>query len=303
MEEIKSVVVLGSGVMGAGIAAQIANAGVPVTLLDLAQTGLGKKNARAIQAIDQLIKTDPAPLTHKNNAKLITPGNFDDDLKVVKNADWVIEVIVEKLEIKQELYAKLEVLCGEETIISSNTSTIPLKSLVEGRSSKFKERFLISHFFNPPRYMRLLELVKGKDTKSEIYQRVADFCDRKLGKGIIDCHDTPGFIANRIGTYLMQTAFQDALDQDLSVEEVDAILSKPFGFPKTGVFALMDLVGLDLFPLIGQSLVASLPKDDAFSKAYKEHDLLMGMIKEGYTGRKGKGGFYRLQKSADGRDV
>lgn len=298
MSEIKSVVVLGSGVMGAGIAAHVANAGIPVTLLDLPQKGLGKKNALAKEAIERLLKMDPAPLMDKKNADLITPGNFDDDLDKVKDADWVVEVVVERLDIKQELYAKLEKLRGPKTIISSNTSTIPLKSLTDGRSQEFKKHFLITHFFNPPRYMRLLEVIRGPETEESVYKRITNFCDRGLGKGIVDCKDTPGFIANRIGTYWLQTALLEAIEQKISVEEADALFSKPLGIPKTGVFGLMDLVGIDLMPLIGQSMKAALPADDAYVVSYHEPDVVTKMIQEGYTGRKGKGGFYRLNKDS-----
>lgn len=296
MTDIKSVAVLGSGVMGAGIAAHLANAGIPVILMDLPQKGIGKKNALAKEAIEKLKKSNPAALMHKDKAKLITPGNLEDDLKKIKDVDWVIEVVIERLDIKQDLYAKIEKVRGANTIISSNTSTIPLEKLTEGRSADFKKHFLITHFFNPPRYMRLLELVKGPETSPEITTRVADFCDRQLGKDIVECHDSPGFIANRIGTYWLQTALLEAIEKDITVEEVDKLFGAPMGIPKTGAFALMDLVGLDLMPLIGQSMKAALPATDAYVQSYAEPDVVTKMIANGYTGRKGKGGFYRLNK-------
>ncbi len=296
MTEIKSVAVLGAGVMGAGIAAHLANAGIPVILMDLPQKGMGKKNALAKEAIERLKKSNPAALMSKDKAKLITPGNFDDDLEKVKDVDWVIEVVIERLDIKQDLYAKIEKLRGPKTIVSSNTSTIPSEKLTEGRSTDFKKHFMVTHFFNPPRYMRLLELVKGPETDPKIAEAVADFCDRKLGKDVVACHDTPGFIANRIGTYWLQTALLEAMDQDMTVEEVDKLFSRPMGIPKTGVFALMDLVGLDLMPLIGQSMKAALPASDPYVQNYAEPEIVTKMIADGYTGRKGKGGFYRLNK-------
>jgi 3-hydroxyacyl-CoA dehydrogenase len=298
MREIKSVAVLGSGVMGAGIAGHFANAGIQVLLLDLPQKGFGQKNAIAKGAIEGLLKSNPAALTHKKNADLITPGNFDDDLEKIKDCDWVVEVIVERLDIKQELYAKIEQLRGSNTIVSSNTSTIPLAQLVEGRSTEFKKHFLITHFFNPPRYMRLLEVVPGKDTDAQVFETIADLCDRRLGKGIVKCNDTPGFIANRIGTYWLQTAMLTAFEQKISVEEADKLFSRPMGIPKTGIFALMDLVGLDLMPLIGKSMKASLPASDPYVTSYREPDLIKKMIEDGYTGRKGKGGFYRINKES-----
>lgn len=296
MTEIKSVAVLGSGVMGAGIAAHMANAGIPVILMDLPQKGLGKKNALAKDAIDALKKSNPAALMSKSKAKLITPGNFEDDLDKIKDVDWVIEVVIERLDIKQDLYAKIEKARGANTIVSSNTSTIPLAKLTEGRSAEFKKHFMVTHFFNPPRYMRLLELVSGTETDTKIAARVADFCDRRLGKDIVQCHDTPGFIANRIGTYWLQTALLEAIEKDMTVEEVDKLFSRPMGIPKTGVFALMDLVGLDLMPLIGKSMKAALPATDPYVTSYAEPDVVTKMIADGYTGRKGKGGFYRLNK-------
>jgi 3-hydroxyacyl-CoA dehydrogenase len=299
MHQIKKVCVIGSGVMGAGIAAQVANAGLPVLLLDIPLTGLHKKDGLAIDAIERMKKSDPAQLMSPRNAKLITPGNTEDNLKDIADCDWIIEVIIERLDAKQDLYSRIEQFRNKDAIVSSNTSTIPLSHLVEGRSQDFKKHFVISHFFNPPRYMRLLELVKGKDTLPEVVETITDFCDRSLGKGVIACHDTPGFIANRIGTYWLQTAMLEAIEQKITVEEADAIFSKPFGIPKTGVFALMDLVGLDLMPLIGKSMKDALPTSDAYVQSYQEPELVQKMIADGYTGRKGKGGFYRLLKEGD----
>lgn len=297
--EIKKVAVIGAGVMGAGIAAQVANAGLSVRLIDIPQKGLGKKNALAETAIEKLKKMNPAPLMHKKVAKLIEPGNTG-SLDDVKDCDWVIEAIVEKTEIKQDLYRQLEKVCRPGTVVSSNTSTIPLKTLVEGMSESFQENFLITHFFNPPRYMRLIELVRGEKTSDATYTRISNFVDRFLGKSAVECHDTPGFIANRIGTFWIQTALLEAIERRIDVEDADAVLSKPLGIPKTGVFALMDLVGLDLMPLIGKSMNDTLPETDLYRQTYQEVPFIQKLIDEGYTGRKGKGGFYRLLKEEDG---
>ena len=298
INDIKKVAVIGAGVMGAGIAAQIANAGIPVILMDIPQSGLGKKNSIAEAAIERMLKTDPAPLMHKDCAKLITASNTE-QLKDFKDCDWIVEAIVEKIDVKQDLYKRLNEACKPGAVISSNTSTIPLKKLVEGMPESFQRRFMITHFFNPPRYMRLLELVKGQYTQQQVYDRIADFADRYLGKGIVDCHDTPGFIANRIGTFWIQTAFLDAIDLGITVEEADKLLGKPLGVPKTGVFGLMDLVGLDLMPLITKSLNAHLPVDDLYRTSFREPDYIQRLISEGFTGRKGKGGFYKLVKDGD----
>lgn len=292
MLDIKKVCVIGSGVMGSGIAAHLANAGISVLLLDL------PKHAAA-EAIERMQKTDPAPLMHHRNATLIKPGTIEENIKDIKDCDWIIEVIVEQLDAKQALYDQIEQHRNPQTIISSNTSTIPLAKLVEGRSEAFKQYFSITHFFNPPRYMRLLELIRGEQTLPTVVETITDFCDRRLGKGVVNCHDTPGFIANRIGTFWLQTAMLEAFAQKISVEEADAVFARPLGIPKTGIFGLLDLVGLDLMPLIGKSMRDSLSEDDPYVLSYQEPDLLKKMIAEGYTGRKGKGGFYRLMKQGD----
>lgn len=297
--DITKVAVIGAGVMGASIAAQIANGGVSVRLIDMPQKGLGKKNALAEEAIEKLKKMNPAPLMHKRVAKLIEPGNTG-ALQDVADCDWIIEAIVEKSDIKRQLYRDLEKVCTPGTLISSNTSTIPLSVLVEGMSDAFQENFLITHFFNPPRYMRLLELVKGDKTSEEACRKIATFVDYKLGKSVVKCHDTPGFIANRIGIFWIQTALLEALDCAIDIEDADAVLSKPLGIPKTGAFALMDLVGLDLMPHIGRSLKETLPASDLYCQTHREVPLVQKLIEEGYTGRKGKGGFYRLVTEEDG---
>jgi 3-hydroxyacyl-CoA dehydrogenase len=290
---VQKACVIGAGVMGASIAAHIANAGIPVLLLDIAAKE-GDKTAITKGAIDKLLKADPAPLMHKDAAKLITPGNLDDDLPKVAECDWIVEAIVENLEIKRGLYAKLETLKKPDAVVSSNTSTIPLHYLIEGRAESFRKTFMITHFFNPPRYMRLLELVGGAETDPAALARIEEFCDRTLGKGVVPCKDTPGFIANRIGTYWIQVAVNEAIDLGLTVEEADAVGSRPMGIPKTGVFGLIDLVGLDLMPLIAKSMKSVLPASDDFIRTNIQHPLLDKMIADGYTGRKGKGGFYRL---------
>jgi 3-hydroxyacyl-CoA dehydrogenase len=290
MAEIKKVAVIGAGVMGAGIAAQVANAGIPAVLLDVVPDGAAK-------AIDRMLKTQPAPFMSAKAAKLITPGNTAKDLGLVADCDWIIEAIIERLDTKQDLYAKLETVRKPGSIVSSNTSTIPLASLVEHRSPTFAHDFCITHFFNPPRYMRLLEVVKGEATGQGVVEAVSRFADVALGKTIVACKDRPGFIANRLGIFWMNCAMIEAVDLGLEVEEADAMMGKPFGIPRTGIFGLMDLVGIDLGPHLVESLMATLPRDDAFRKMYRDVPLIGKMIAEGYTGRKGKGGFYRLNRA------
>ncbi|HZH25589.1 MAG TPA: 3-hydroxyacyl-CoA dehydrogenase/enoyl-CoA hydratase family protein [Azospirillaceae bacterium] len=304
--EIKSVAVIGAGLMGSGIAAHVANAGVPVLLLDIVPDAARNGNDRSVvarTAIERMLKADPAPFMHPRNAKLVTPGNIEDDLEKLAGVDWIVEAVVENPQIKSDIYARVDKHRKPGSIVSSNTSTIPLNILVEGQSDAFKRDFCVTHFFNPPRYMRLLEVVKGPDTRADAVEAVSRFGDVALGKGVVACKDTPGFIANRIGTFWVETAFNAALDLGLTVEEADAVGSRPMGIPKTGVFGLMDLVGIDLSPLLAQSFLRTLPKDDAYRTIHRDSPLVTRMIAEGFTGRKGKGGFYRLNKAADGSRV
>jgi 3-hydroxyacyl-CoA dehydrogenase len=289
--------VIGAGVMGSGIAAQIANAGVPVLLLDIVPEGATDRSMIAKGAIDKLLKADPAPLMSKAAAKLITPGNLEDDLEKLKDVDWIVEAVIEKLDVKQNLYRKIEPFRKKGSVVSSNTSTIPLQTLVKDEPESLQRDFVITHFFNPPRYMRLLEVLGGPKTRPEAVAAVSDFGDRRLGKAIIAAKDTPGFVANRIGVFWMQAAVNAALDLGLTVEEADAIMGRPIGAPKTGIFGLLDLVGLDLQPHVDASMRAALKPDDAYQTVRRDFPLMEKMIKEGYTGRKGKGGFYRLQRN------
>ncbi len=298
MSQIKTAAVLGAGVMGAQIAAHLANAGINVRLLDMAKEEGADRSATARAAIERLHKMEPAPLMLPAFAARITPGNFTDDLPALSDCDWIIEAIVENPKIKSEMYAKIDKLRRPGSIVSSNTSTIPLAILLQGQSEAFQRDFLITHFFNPPRYMRLLELVSGPATDPRHVSAITHFCDVNLGKGVVLCRDTPGFIANRIGTYLLIAAVQAAMEEGLTVEEADAVLSAPVGFPRTGIFGLLDLIGLDLMPLIAKSFLATLPPEDSFRTLYQEPPLLKRMIADGYTGRKGKGGFYRLRQEA-----
>ncbi|RJY08852.1 3-hydroxyacyl-CoA dehydrogenase/enoyl-CoA hydratase family protein [Aurantiacibacter aquimixticola] len=299
--KIEKVCVIGAGTMGAGIAAQVANAGVPVLLLDILPKDGDNRNAVAEGAVKKMLKTDPAPFMSKSAARLVETGNIEDHLDKVAECDWVVEAIIERLDIKQSLYEKLEKVRKPGTAVSSNTSTIPLAQLTDGRSDEFKQDFLITHFFNPPRYMRLIEIVAGPQSDAGTVAMVRDFVDRKMGKTVVDAEDSPGFIANRIGTFWIQQAVNAAFDQGLSVEEADEIAGRPMGVPKTGVFGLVDLVGIDLMPHLMESLTSTLPKDDPYQKIARTEPIVEAMIKEGYTGRKGLGGFYRMNKDGGKR--
>ncbi|PIE00474.1 MAG: 3-hydroxyacyl-CoA dehydrogenase [Thiothrix nivea] len=294
--DIQKVAVIGAGVMGAGIAAHIANAGIPVVLLDIVPEGAKNRSVIAESAVAKMLKADPAPLMHKRNAKRITTGNLEDDLELLSDCDWIIEAVIENLQIKQELYRKLETVRKPGSMLSSNTSTIPMQDLMAGQNDDFARHFIITHFFNPPRYMRLLEIAFSTQTDTAALQAVRDFCDVRLGKGVVVCKDTPGFIANRIGIFWIQTAVLEAFAMGLTVEEVDAVIGRPMGVPKTGIFALSDLIGLDLLPYLMESMQRTLPENDALLQRTEIPALITRMIADGYTGRKGKGGFYRLNR-------
>jgi 3-hydroxyacyl-CoA dehydrogenase len=297
---ISKVAVIGAGVMGASIAAHISNAGISVYLLDVVLKNNRNRNQVAETAIKQLTSVQPAAFMRPANARLITPGNIEDHLDKVAEVDWVIEAVVEDPAIKKNLYQQLNVLCVPDTVISSNTSTLPLSVLIDGLPETFTRRFFISHFFNPPRYMPLLEVVLGSMTEPDRVKPVLKFADYQLGKGLVYCKDTPGFIANRIGIYWLQCGMTHAMAMGLTIEQADAAL-QPFGIPKTGIFALLDLVGLDLMPAIMVSMKKALPEADAFQQMSHIPELVNEMIAKGYTGRKGKGGFYRLNTAGGKR--
>jgi len=290
MKTVKKIGVIGAGVMGAGIAAQAANAGAEVILLDVV-------DGAAAGAVQKMLKAKPAVFMHKDFAHRITPGSSIHDLHLVKDCDWVIEAVIENPAVKQKLYADVAQHIRANAVLSSNTSTLPVEVLTQGMTDTLKSRFFITHFFNPPRYMRLLEIVFGPKTKPSAVAPIMAFADERMGKSIIQCQDTPGFIANRIGTFWLHAAFTEAMAFGIDVEQADAVLGRPIGVPKTGVFALMDLVGLDLMPHILDSFHKILPPDDAFHALGPAPAILKTMIDGGYTGRKGKGGFYRLDRS------
>jgi len=299
---INKIAVIGAGLMGSGIAAHIANAGHDVVLLDIvpknAGRGAKKRSALALGAVERLLKSQPAAFMEKRNAKRVTCGNIDDDLTLLADADWIIEAVIEKHDIKQMIYRMINGARKAGSIVSSNTSTIPCRDLIDGMDENFQSDFLITHFFNPPRYMRLLEIVAGSKTNPQAIATIREFADVKLGKGVVDCKDTPGFIANRIGTFWIQAAVVEAFKGNVTVEQADAAIGRALGIPKTGIFGLMDLVGIDLMPLVSKSLYDAVPSDDAYRGLYSEPELILKMIAEGSIGRKGKGGFYRLNKES-----
>ena len=288
--DIKKVVVIGSGTMGSGIAAHLCNANIPVTLLDL-KTEISEK------ARDRIHKSKPPLLIDKTKINNIKVGNISDDFDAVKDADWVVEAVVERIDIKHQIYEKIFKSRKDGAIVSSNTSSIPIKVLSEHLTEVEKKDFCITHFFNPVRYMGLLEIVKNENNDLNKINQLKKFCEVELGKGAIICNDTPGFLGNRVGVYAMQVAMTEAFKMKLSIEEADAIFGRPMGIPKTGVFGLYDLIGIDLMADVLKSFIKELPKSDDFHEVAKEIPLVKKLIETGYTGRKGKGGFYRMNKT------
>ena len=235
--EFSHIAVIGAGTMGSGIAAQIANAGLPVLLLDLPAKDASMPSP-AEAAIQRLIGSEPPQLMSRDNAKLITAGTIDGDFHHLSSCDLIIEAVIEQLPVKQALYRRLDKTVSADCVITSNTSTIPISLLVDGMPASFAKRFAITHYFNPVRFMRLLELVRGANTDAGIMDRLARFNDETLGKGVVRCGDTPGFLGNRIGVYALQVGMYEALNSAIPIEEADALVGRPMGIPKTGIFGL-----------------------------------------------------------------
>ncbi len=275
--------------MGSGIAAHLCNANVPVTILDLT-TEISEK------ARERIYKSRPPLLIDKTRIDKIKVGNINDDFDLVKDADWIVEAVVERIDIKHNIYEKIFKSRKPGAIVSSNTSSIPIKVLSEKLTEHEKKDFCITHFFNPVRYMGLLEIVKNENNDLDKINSLKKFCEHELGKGAIVCNDTPGFLGNRVGVFAMQVAMTEAFKMKLSIEEADAVFGRPMGIPKTGVFGLYDLIGIDLMADVLKSFIKELSKNDPFQDVAKEIPLITKLIQTGYTGRKGKGGFYRMNK-------
>ena len=292
MNKIIKVGVIGAGTMGAGIAGQVANAGIEVWLLDLPTEG-ENVNSLAQRGLERLRDPDMPGIMSKEAEELIYLGNTRDNFNELTECDWIAEAVVERLDIKQALYKKLHDSCKESAIITSNTSTIPISLLTEGMPQDFCERFAITHFFNPVRFMRLLELVRGEQTREDVMDTLDVFCESMLGKGVVPCSDTPGFLANRVGVFAIQCALHKAFEYNLSPTEADAFFGRPLGLPKTGVFGLYDLIGIDLMADVAKSLENILPENDEFHKYAAPIEFVSNMIANGQTGNKNDQGFYK----------
>lgn len=300
--KIKKIAVIGAGAMGSGIAAQAANAGYEVVLLD-------KRPDGAEKALERMLKAKPtdafnAGFMHPSNAKLIETGNTDDHMHKIADADLIIEAVFENLQVKHTVFGDIYKHAKKDAIITSNTSTIELENLVAPFPADFRERFVNTHFFNPVRFMHLLEIIDGADTDPDTLKAASDFGDRALGKKVIRAKDSPGFIANRIGIYAIERAKFEALQQGTKIEDIDAIMGPSFGFTHLGLFKLADEVGVDIVYHVGQNLQAALPPQDEFNDIYTGADKVKAMLDAGYTGKhKGKGGFYALKTDDKGKPV
>jgi 3-hydroxyacyl-CoA dehydrogenase len=289
-EKFRKCAVIGAGTMGSGIAAHMASSGVGVVLLDLDAQLAADGVARQVKS---------GGFMTAEFAARVTTGSTKTDLGLLQDCDWIVEAVAERIDIKRALFAQIDAVRRPGCIVSSNTSTIPLAELVAQASPELAGDMLITHFFNPPRHMRLLELVSGPRTTHETVERATHFMDHVLGKTIVPCKDTPGFIANRIGCYWLAAGLGEALRLGISPELADAVMGRPFGFPSTGMFGLWDLIGIDLMPGLIRSLQHALPAGDAVQAYEAEPELVAAMLAQGLKGRKSGGGFYR--QSADRR--
>ncbi|MFO0663560.1 MAG: 3-hydroxyacyl-CoA dehydrogenase/enoyl-CoA hydratase family protein [Polyangiaceae bacterium] len=297
---IRKVGVIGAGVMGAGIAAHLANAGVSVVLLDIVPPGLSDaekndKSARnrfAAGGLDKAIKNRPALFFHKKNALLVSTGNTEDDFDKLKDCDLVIEAIIEKVEAKQALFERLEKTLSADAVVASNTSGLRIVEMLKGRSAQFKANFLVMHFFNPVRYMKLLEIVVGPETAPATLQRIRSFGEDVLGKGIVIGKDTPNFVGNRIGAHAMMFTIHQMLKDGLTPEDVDNITGTPMGHPKSASFRTADMVGLDTFAHVADNCYTSLTNDED-REVFKVPDYIRAMVEKKQLGNKTKGGFYK----------
>ena len=295
--------VIGAGVMGSGIMAHFANAGVDVVMLDIVPPGLtedekknpAKRNQFAAGGLKGALKAKPAAFFHPNYAKRVTVGNLEDDLELLKGCDLVIEAIIENVDIKRSLFEKLESTLDEGTVVASNTSGLRIADMLHGRGDAFRKNFLVMHFFNPVRYMKLLELVAGEETDPAVMARMKTFGEDQLGKGIVIGKDTPNFVGNRIGCYSMSLTMNEMLEAGLTPEDVDAITGPPMGHPKSASFRTADMVGLDTFKHVSDNCYEALV-DDPERDVFKPPHFLVAMVEQKILGNKTRGGFYKRTK-------
>jgi len=285
--------------MGSRIAAHFANAGIPALLLDIVLPGSASRNAAAQAGIENATKQKPGGFFTPDAAKAVTAGNFEDNLKDIRRCDWVIEAVTENLDVKRGLMAKVSILRTPGTIISTNTSGIPLATISEGFDHEFRQHFLGTHFFNPPRYLHLLEVIPGAETLPDVLNFVREFADRRLGKGVVPCKDTPNFIANRIGTFFGSTVHKLTVEQDYTIEEVDALTGPAIGLPRSASYRLLDIVGLDVWALVTRNLHDMAPHDP-WRDRFVLQPFLGDLVKRGWLGEKrGQGLYKRVGKGTE----
>src|SRR5438270_3800064 len=299
-KSIQRVAVLGAGTMGARIAAHMANAGVPCYLLDIVPPGAtgADRNKIAAGGLQAALKSKPAAFFDQSLARLVTIGNFEDDLKLIANADWIIEAVLEDLEIKRNLLRKVEAIRRPGSIVTTNTSGLPVGKIAEGFSEDFRRSWFGTHFFNPPRYMRLLEIIPTPEADRGLVDAVSHFCDVQLGKGVVIAKDTPNFIGNRIGTFSVLNVMRLMQEMDLNIEEVDALTGQAVGWPKSATFRTIDLVGLDILGHVVGNMTENVRDERSDLKL---PNFFNQMLEHKWLGDKTKGGFYKKSKS-DGKE-
>ena len=301
MKSIQKVAVLGAGTMGARIAAHFANAGVPSLLLDIVppDVGASSRNKIAAAGLDAATKSKPAAFMDPSLARLVTIGNFEDDLQKLAEVDWIIEAVVENLELKRTLLRKVDAVRKPGTIISTNTSGLPVAQIAEDFPDDFRRCWFGTHFFNPPRYMRLLELIPTPDTDRALLETVAHFSDVRLGKGIVYAKDTPNFIGNRIGTFSVLNVMRLMQEMNFSIEDVDALTGPAVGWPKSATFRTIDLIGLDILSHVVSNTAQNV-HDERSDLTLP--DFYHQMLERKWLGDKTKGGFYKKSKPADANE-
>src|SRR5690242_6659776 len=293
-KNIQKVAVLGAGTMGSRIAAHLANAGIQCLLLDIVAPGEGPRNRVAEMGLEGARKSKPAAFFEPGLARLITTGNFEDDLSRLASVDWIIEAVVEDLEIKRALLRKVEAARRPGSIVTTNTSGLPVSKIAEGFSEDFRRHWFGTHFFNPPRYMRLLEIIPTPQTEPGALNTISHFCDVRLGKGIVFAKDTPNFIANRIGTFSALNVMRIMQEMDLTVEQVDALTGPAVGWPKSATFRTIDLVGLDVLGHVVSNMEKAAANDSP-----PLPDFFRQMVSRKWLGDKTKGGFYKKVKGGE----
>jgi 3-hydroxyacyl-CoA dehydrogenase len=313
---IEKVAVLGAGTMGARIAAHLANAGIPCFLLDIVPPSLNDQEKRknltlespavrdriVLAGLDAAKKSRPAAFFTPETARLITPGNFDDNMAWCGHVDWIIEAVAESLEIKRKLFERVEAVRKPGTIVTSNTSGLPIHVISEGRSEDFQQHWAGTHFFNPPRYMKLVELIAGPKTRADVLESLNEICDLRLGKGVVKAKDTPNFIANRIGTFSILNAMRAMQSLEMTIEEVDACTGPAVGWPKSATFRTADIVGLDVLVHVVRNIYENVPEDES-REMYRVPPLIEEMMKRGWMGEKTGGGFYKRVKTAGESEI